>query len=62
MNSSEHSTFGNGKICYLELPSKDIEEFARFYEAVFDWHIRRRSDGYLAFDDIVHEVSGTWRH
>ena len=61
MNSQEHPTFGNGKICYLELPSKDIEESAQFYKAVFGWHIRRRSDGHWAFDDIVNEVSGTWR-
>jgi len=61
MNNPEHPTFGNGKICYLELPSRDVEESAQFYKAVFGWNIRQRSDGHWAFDDIVNEVSGTWR-
>ena len=61
MNNPEHPTFGNGKICYLELPSRNVEESAQFYKAVFSWNIRQRSDGHWAFDDIVNEVSGTWR-
>jgi predicted enzyme related to lactoylglutathione lyase len=61
MENQTHPTFGNGKICYLELPSRNIEESASFYGAVFGWHVRRRSDGNWAFDDIVNEVSGTWR-
>jgi predicted enzyme related to lactoylglutathione lyase len=61
MNNPEHPTFGNGKICYLELPSRDVEESAQFYKAVFGWNVRQRSDGHWAFDDIVNEVSGTWR-
>ena len=31
-----------------------------FYKTVFGWHIRQRSDGHIAFDDGVGEVSGTW--
>ena len=55
-----HPTLGNGKICYLEIPAVDIQQSADFYKAVFGWHIRQRSDGHLAFDDGVGEVSGTW--
>ena len=53
-------TLGHGKICYLEIPANDIPESAGFYEKVFGWNIRRRSDGSIAFDDGVGEVSGTW--
>ena len=54
-------TLGNGKICYLEIPTDDVERSAAFYEAVFGWQLRRRGDGALAFDDGVGQVSGTWR-
>jgi predicted enzyme related to lactoylglutathione lyase len=53
-------TFGNGKICYLQIPASNIEASASFYNKAFGWKIRRRSDGALAFDDGVGEVSGTW--
>ncbi len=53
-------TTGNGKICYLELPSTDIEQSAEFYRAVFGWEIRKRGDGRTAFSDSVGEVSGAW--
>jgi predicted enzyme related to lactoylglutathione lyase len=53
-------TIGNGKVCYLELPSTDVDQSAAFYEAVFGWESRRRGDGQLAFDDSVGEVSGSW--
>jgi predicted enzyme related to lactoylglutathione lyase len=53
-------TFGNGKICYIEIPTQDIERSAEFYGQVFGWHIRKRGDGSVAFDDGVGEVSGTW--
>src|SRR6266550_701301 len=52
-------TFGNGKICYVELPATDISLSASFYEKVFGWKTRRTGDGAIAFDDGV-EVSGTW--
>jgi uncharacterized protein len=53
-------TLGNGKICYLEIPAADIQRSAAFYENAFGWKTRRRSDGHLAFDDGVGEVSGSW--
>ncbi len=53
-------TLRNGKICYLEIPTTDIGLSADFYRSAFGWNIRKRSDGHLAFDDGVGEVSGTW--
>ncbi len=50
----------NGKICYIEIPSKEIEQSARFYRETFGWSIRTRNDGQIAFDDGVGHVSGTW--
>ncbi|HEV3223768.1 MAG TPA: VOC family protein [Puia sp.] len=61
MNNNSQPTYGNGKICYIELPSRDVKESSDFYQSVFDWQIRRRGDGELAFDDGVGQVSGTWR-
>jgi uncharacterized protein len=52
--------YGNGKICYLEIPTADIPRSVSFYQAVFGWQIRRRGDGAAAFDDGVGEVSGAW--
>ena len=49
-----------GKICYVQIPARDVERSAGFYAAVFDWSIRRRDDGDVAFDDTVGGVSGTW--
>jgi predicted enzyme related to lactoylglutathione lyase len=53
-------TYGNGKICYVEMPAIDIQRSAEFYEKVFGWEIRQRGDGSTAFDDAVGQVSGTW--
>ena len=53
-------TFGNGKICYIELPAIDVQASAAFYQAVFGWSVRMRGDGSAAFDDGVGEVSGIW--
>ena len=52
--------YGNGKICYVEIPAADVERSAEFYRRTFDWKTRTRGDGSLAFDDGVGEVSGTW--
>src|SRR6187551_2142243 len=53
-------TKSNGKICYLEIPAKDIEASATFYSKSFGWNIREDGAGYLSFDDGVGEVSGMW--
>jgi predicted enzyme related to lactoylglutathione lyase len=53
-------SYGNGKICYIVIPSTDPERSAAFYGNVFGWHIRKRNDGSIAFDDGVGQVSGTW--
>jgi uncharacterized protein len=49
----------HGKICYLEIPAGRAEDSARFYAEIFDWKVRERGDGNLAFDDTG-GVSGTW--
>jgi len=54
-------TLGNGKICYVEMPSRNVDESARFYNKVFGWKSRTRGDGSIAFDDTVGQVSGSWR-
>ncbi len=53
-------TFRNGKICYIEIPTDDVARSVTFYTAVFGWKTRTRSNGSVAFDDAVNEVSGTW--
>jgi uncharacterized protein len=54
-------TYGNGKICYIEIPAVDMRRSVEFYEKVFGWRTRKRGDGAIAFDDAVGEVSGTWK-
>jgi len=53
-------TYGNGKICYVEIPALDIQRSAEFYASAFGWKTRTRGDGSLAFDDGVGQLSGTW--
>jgi predicted enzyme related to lactoylglutathione lyase len=60
METNMHPTFGNGKVCYIEIPAIDIHRSASFYKTVFGWQVRERGDGSIAFDDGVGEVSGTW--
>ena len=60
MDNTTHPTFGNGKICYIEIPAIDPHSSANFYKDVFGWVIRNSSDGTVAFDDAVGEVSGAW--
>jgi len=60
MEDQKHPTFGNGKICYLEIPALDIKQSASFYQIAFGWLLREHEDGSIAFDDSVGEVSGTW--
>ena len=57
---SKEPTYGNGKICYIEIPAADVNVSSAFYEKVFRWKLRRRGNGQIAFDDAVGEVSGTW--
>jgi predicted enzyme related to lactoylglutathione lyase len=49
----------HGKICYIELPSGDVDASAGFYNSIFGWELRTRGDGARAFDDGS-GVSGTW--
>jgi len=61
MTALEQSpTYRTGKICYIEIPAKDVRRSAEFYKRAFGWHIRQRGDGSTAFDDTVNQVSGTW--
>jgi predicted enzyme related to lactoylglutathione lyase len=53
-------TFGDGKICYIEIPATDVARSSDFYGKVFGWNIRKRGDGTISFDDGVGEVSGAW--
>jgi len=58
--ADQQPTLGNGKICYIEMPAKDVARSPAFYKAVFDWNIRQRGDGATAFDDTVGQASGAW--
>jgi predicted enzyme related to lactoylglutathione lyase len=58
--STPSPNYRTGKICYIEIPATDIAASAQFYQQVFSWHTRLRSDGSTAFDDTTGEVSGTW--
>jgi len=60
-NEVNEPIYGNGKICYLELPSRDLAESSAFYRDIFDWKISKRADGSVTFDDGVGGVSGRWR-
>jgi predicted enzyme related to lactoylglutathione lyase len=60
MTTGKQPTYGNGKICYVEMAALDVEVSSAFYKAVFGWNIRTRGDGVTAFDDGVGEVSGAW--
>ncbi len=52
--------YRTGKICYIEIPAKNVSESAQFYQRVFGWHIRHHDDGATAFDDTTGHVSGMW--
>jgi uncharacterized protein len=60
MENKNRPTFGNGKICYVEIPAIDVAVSASFYHTVFDWQIKTRGDGSTAFNDGINEVSGAW--
>src|SRR5438445_1471992 len=50
----------HGKICYIEMPTTDVQRSSEFYRKVFGWSIRKRGDGATAFDDATGAVSGAW--
>ena len=52
--------YRTGKICYIEIPTDDIERSKDFYRSTFGWSVRQHGDGSPAFDDTVGQVSGTW--
>ena len=58
--SEKQPTYGNGKICYLEIPATNIKVSADFYSNCFGWKIRKGTGTHLSFDDGVGEVSGMW--
>jgi hypothetical protein len=60
MEKNKQPTMANGRICYIEIPATDVLLSASFYKKIFGWQIRERSNGQIAFDDTVNEVSGTW--
>lgn len=53
-------TYGNGKICYVEIPANDIAKSSTFFQKIFGWHIRSDNSGNTSFDDGVGQVSGMW--
>ena len=57
---ANHPTYGNGKICYIEIPANNIAVSASFFEKVFGWQIRSDNAGNISFDDGVGQVSGMW--
>ena len=36
-------TYGNGKVCYLEIPADDPQRSADFYSQVFGWSLRSQA-------------------
>lgn len=61
MSENKEPDYGNGKICYIEIPTDDIQASSEFYQSVFGWNVRTRGDGSTAFDDGVGQISGTWK-
>lgn len=60
MTETTTPVYAPGKICYIEMPARDIAESAAFYRTVFGWNVRTRGDGATSFDDSVGQVSGVW--
>ncbi|MEO8860789.1 MAG: VOC family protein [Ginsengibacter sp.] len=60
MSENFEPSFANGKICYLEIPAKDVQESSQFYQKVFGWNVREDNGGNLSFDDTTGQVSGMW--
>jgi uncharacterized protein len=49
-----------GHLSYLEIPAIDVQRSACFYESVFGWHVERRHDGRISFDDRSGSLIGKW--
>ena len=45
-------TFGNGKICYIEIPATDVARSADFYKTLLRWKIRQRGVGSVAGGNV----------
>jgi len=60
MGNNSEPDYGNGKICYIEIPANDIAESSAFYQKIFGWKIRTSAEGNTSFDDGVNQVSGMW--
>jgi predicted enzyme related to lactoylglutathione lyase len=48
------------RVCYIEIPAKDLHTSVEFYEKVFGWSIRNRESARPSFDDATGAVSGAW--
>jgi uncharacterized protein len=60
MDNNSQPIFANGKICYIEIPAFDIQQYSKFYQIVFGWKIREDNSGNVSFDDTIGQVSGMW--
>jgi uncharacterized protein len=58
--SAKNPLARHGHVSYLEIPAVDIERSSTFYEAVFDWEIRRGDAEHVSFDDRSGELIGRW--
>jgi predicted enzyme related to lactoylglutathione lyase len=53
-------TLRTGKLCYVEIPARDVHASASFYERAFGWTIRFADTDRPSFDDTTGEVSGAF--
>jgi hypothetical protein len=53
--SEERTGLAHGEVCYLQIPARDIDASAAFYEQVFGWRIER---GYASFE--APGIIGQW--
>ena len=52
-------TFGNGKICYVDIPATGICRSADFYHRVFVWKVRSDEEDEASFHDGAGEVASS---
>jgi predicted enzyme related to lactoylglutathione lyase len=48
------------RFCYIEMPARDVQVSAAFYEKTFGWNIRNRETRRPSFDDACGVISGAW--